>query len=58
MNDLALVASGTFTGSYFGIPGTLFVRGDESDNYFRGFRRAENEGSYSTPLVQPKRLKL
>lgn len=50
VNDLALVASGTFTGSYFGIPGTLFVRGDESDNYFRGFRRAENEGSYSTPL--------
>ena len=50
VNDLALVSSGTFTGSYFGIPGTLFVRGDESDNYFRGFRRAENEGSYSTPL--------
>ena len=50
VNDLVTVASGSFTGSYFGIPGTLFVRGDESDNYFRGFRRAENEGSYSTPL--------
>ena len=50
VNDLVAVASGSFTGSYFGIPGTLFVRGDESDNYFRGFRRAENEGSYSTPL--------
>ena len=45
------VSSGTFTGSYFGIPGSVFIRGDIGDNFFRGFRRVENRGNYETPVA-------
>jgi hypothetical protein len=47
VNDLVTVAPGSFTGSYFGVPGSLFVRGEPGDNFFRGFRRVENRGNYA-----------
>jgi iron complex outermembrane receptor protein len=50
VNDIVTVASGTYTGSYFGIPGSVFLRGDIGDNFFRGFRRVENRGNYATPV--------
>jgi iron complex outermembrane receptor protein len=51
VNDLVTVAPGSFTGSYFGVPGSLFVRGEPGDNFFRGFRRVENRGNYATPVA-------
>lgn len=51
VNDLVTVAPGSFTGSYFGVPGSLFVRGEPGDNLFRGFRRVENRGNYATPVA-------
>jgi iron complex outermembrane receptor protein len=51
VNDIVAVSSGTFTGSYFGIPGSVFLRGDIGDNFFRGFRRVENRGNYATPVA-------
>ena len=50
VNDLVTVVPGSYTGGYFGIPGSVFLRGDIADNYFRGFRRVENRGNYQTPL--------
>ncbi len=50
VNDIVTVSSGTFTGSYFGVPGSVFLRGDVGDNFFRGFRRVENRGNYETPV--------
>jgi iron complex outermembrane recepter protein len=50
VNDLVTVVPGSFTGAYFGISGSVFLRGDIADNYFRGFRRVENRGNYQTPL--------
>jgi iron complex outermembrane receptor protein len=50
VNDIVTVSSGTYTGSYFGIPGSVFLRGDIGDNFFRGFRRVENRGNYATPV--------
>jgi iron complex outermembrane receptor protein len=50
VNDLVVVVPGSFTGAYFGIPGSVFLRGDIADNYFRGFRRVENRGNYETPV--------
>src|SRR5579862_7827923 len=50
VNDIVAVSAGTFTGSYFGIPGSVFLRGDIGDNFFRGFRRVENRGNYATPV--------
>lgn len=51
VNDLVTIAPGSFTGSYFGVPGSLFVRGEPGDNFFRGFRRVENRGNYATPVA-------
>lgn len=50
VNDLVTVIPGSFTAAYFGVPGSVFLRGDIADNYFRGFRRVENRGNYQTPL--------
>jgi iron complex outermembrane recepter protein len=50
VNDIVTVSAGTYTGSYFGIPGSVFLRGDIGDNFFRGFRRVENRGNYATPV--------
>ena len=51
VNDLVAVSTGSFTGSYFGIPGSVFLRGDIGDNFFRGFRRVENRGNFQTPVA-------
>ncbi len=51
VNDIVAVSTGSFTGSYFGIPGSVFLRGDIGDNFFRGFRRVENRGNFQTPIA-------
>lgn len=50
VDDLAAFAPGTFTGSFFGVPGSVNLRGNRADTYFRGFKRVENPGSFPTPL--------
>jgi iron complex outermembrane receptor protein len=58
VNDIVTVAPGTFTGSYFGIPGSVFIRGDIGDNFFRGFRRVENRGNYQTPVAATDHIEI
>lgn len=58
VNDLVTVAPGSFTGSYFGVPGSLFVRGEPGDNFFRGFRRVENRGNYATPVAATDHIEI
>jgi iron complex outermembrane receptor protein len=58
VNDIVTVASGAFTGSYFGIPGSVFLRGDIADNFFRGFRRVENRGNYLTPVAATDHIEI
>jgi len=58
VNDLVTVAPGTFTGSYFGIAGSVFIRGDIGDNFFRGFRRVENRGNYATPVAATDHIEI
>jgi len=58
VNDLVNVAPGTFTGSYFGIAGSVFLRGDIGDNFFRGFRRVENRGNYVTPVAATDHIEI
>jgi iron complex outermembrane receptor protein len=50
LDDLTAVSPGTFTDSYYGVPGSLNLRGTLAENYFRGFKRVENRGTYPTPL--------
>ena len=58
VNDIVTVSPGTFTGSYFGIPGSVFIRGDIGDNFFRGFRRVENRGNYETPVAATDHIEI
>jgi iron complex outermembrane receptor protein len=58
VNDLVSVTPGSFTGSYFGVPGSLFIRGEAGDNFYRGFRRVENRGNYSTPVDDAEELEI
>ena len=50
LDDLTAVSPGTFTDSYYGVAGSLNLRGTLAENYFRGFKRVENRGTYPTPL--------
>ncbi len=58
VDDLASIAPGTFTGSFFGVPGSVTLRGNRADNYFRGFKRAENPGTFPTPIGASERIEV
>ncbi|ADU14124.1 TonB-dependent siderophore receptor [Asticcacaulis excentricus] len=48
--DFTAVAAGTYTGSYFGVPGSLNIRGTMADNYYNGFQGLSNFANYPTPV--------
>ncbi|UAL09490.1 TonB-dependent siderophore receptor [Caulobacter segnis] len=52
------VAPGTHTASFYGVPGALNIRGTLAENYFRGFKRVENRGTYSTPIGGASRIEI
>lgn len=58
INDLVEVSPGAFTDSYYGVAGSLNLRGTLAENYFRGFRRIENRGTYPTPLGAADRIEI
>ena len=50
IDKLTEVSPGTYTASYYGVPGSLNIRGTLAENYFKGFKRIEDRGTYSTPI--------
>jgi iron complex outermembrane receptor protein len=50
LDGLTAVSPGTYTASFYGVPGALNIRGTLAENYFRGFKRVENRGTYATPI--------
>jgi iron complex outermembrane receptor protein len=48
--DFTAVAAGTYTGSYFGVPGSINIRGTIADDYFNGFQMITNFATYPTPV--------
>jgi len=58
VDDLIEVSPGAFTDSYYGVPGSLSLRGTLAENYFRGFKRVENRGTYPTPLPAAERVEI
>jgi iron complex outermembrane receptor protein len=50
IDDLVAIAPGTFTASFYGVPGSLNIRGTYAENYFKGFKAIENLGTYTTPV--------
>ena len=58
VEDLVEVAPGSFTASYYGVPGALNLRGTLAETYFDGFKRIENRGTYPTPLGAAERVEI
>ncbi|NOX69608.1 MAG: TonB-dependent receptor [Gammaproteobacteria bacterium] len=56
IDDLVALAPGTFTQSFFGVAGSLDVRGTPGETYFRGVRRLDNPGNYPTPIGASDRI--
>jgi iron complex outermembrane receptor protein len=50
LDKLTAISPGTYTASYYGVPGSVEIRGTLAENYFRGFKRIENRGTYTTPI--------
>jgi iron complex outermembrane receptor protein len=50
VDDLTAITPSAYTASYYGVEGAVSLRGTLAENYFRGFKRAENRGTYATPL--------
>jgi len=45
IDELVALAPGSFTQSFFGVAGSLDVRGTPGETYFRGIRRLDNPGN-------------
>lgn len=58
IDKLTAVSPGTYTASYYGVPGSLNIRGTLAENYFRGFKRIEDRGTYSTPIGDAAQIEI
>ena len=58
IDELIALAPGSFTQSFFGVAGTLDLRGTTGETYFRGMRRLENAGNYPTPIAASSRVEI
>jgi iron complex outermembrane receptor protein len=56
IDELVAFAPGTFTQSFFGVAGSLDVRGTPGETYFRGMKRLDNPGNYPTPIGASSRI--
>jgi iron complex outermembrane recepter protein len=56
IEDLVALTPGSFTQSFFGVAGSLDVRGTPGENYFRGIKRIDNPGNYPTPIGASDRI--
>jgi iron complex outermembrane receptor protein len=56
IDDLVALTPGAFTQSFFGVAGSLDVRGTPGENYFRGIKRIDNPGNYPTPIGASDRI--
>jgi iron complex outermembrane receptor protein len=56
IDELVAFSPGTFTQSFFGVAGSLDVRGTPGETYFRGVKRLDNPGNYPTPIGASSRI--
>ncbi len=56
LDDLVALSPGSFTQSFFGVAGSLDVRGTPGEVYFRGIRRIDNPGNYPQPIAASDRV--
>lgn len=50
VDTLTAITPSAYTASFYGVQGAVNLRGTLAESYFRGFKRADNRGTYTTPL--------
>ena len=58
INDFVAVSPSTYMASFYGVPGSLDIRGTLADNYFLGFKMIENRGTYETPIGDASQIQI
>jgi iron complex outermembrane receptor protein len=58
VDELVAASPGAFTASFYGVPGSVNLRGTLAEIYFRGFKRIENRGTYPTPLGATEQVEI
>src|SRR6185437_12020198 len=58
VDTLTAITPSAYTASYYGVEGAVNLRGTLADSYFEGFKRAENRGTYATPLGDAAEIEL
>ena len=58
IDDFITTTPGTFGGTFFGVPGSITIRGGISESYFRGFKRTLNNGLFPTPIGSADRVEI
>ena len=56
IDDFVVLSPGSFTQSFFGVSGSLDLRGTSGENYFNGIRRLDNPGNYTMPIGAADRV--
>ena len=56
--DFIAAVPGTFTPSNYGVDGGLKIRGEDSETYFRGFRKLQNTALFPTPFGATERVEI
>ena len=56
IDDFVVLSPGSFTQSFFGVSGSLDLRGTSGENYFNGIRRLDNPGNYTVPIGAADRV--
>ena len=56
IDDFVVLSPGSFTQSFFGVSGSLDLRGTSGETYFNGVRRLDNPGNYTTPIAAADRV--
>lgn len=58
VNSLTAITPGAYTASFYGIGGAVNLRGTLAETYFRGFKRVENRGTFTTPLGDAAQIEI
>jgi iron complex outermembrane receptor protein len=58
VDDLTAVTPNAYTASFYGVEGAVNLRGTLAESYFRGFKRAENRGTYATALSDAAEIEI
>ena len=58
VDTLTAVTPSAYTASYYGVEGAVNLRGTLAESYFEGFKRAEDRGTYTTPLGDAAEIEL